>query len=162
MTRWSICLCAVLFVVSCTSDGGPGTESPGGGVGGTGGNGGEGESGAGGGSGAAGAAAGGLGGAGGVAGVGGGQGGAGGMSGQGGTGGEDTAGMDGGVPTDDDAGADDEGYCTVACTGVAPDEGVSEACGAIMSSDDCTTFETGSFPPGCRWVTPASEPCLAP
>lgn len=170
MMRWSICLCAVLFAASCaTSDGGPGTESPGGGSGGVGGEGGS--AGDLGNAGASGTGAG----AGGVSGAAGAnpQAGAGGMSGSSGEGGSggvagDVAGGAGGsVPNDDDAGtddagSDDEGYCTVACTGIAPDEGVAEACGMILSRDECTMFDTGGFPPNCRWVTPDSEPCLAP
>jgi hypothetical protein len=26
----------------------------------------------------------------------------------------------------------------------------------------CEMHQTGGFPAGCRWVTPGSEPCLAP
>jgi hypothetical protein len=73
-----------------------------------------------------------------------------------------TGGSGGSEPNDDDAGSADEGYCTVACTGIAPDENVVEACGLITSSDECTMFETGGFPASCRWVTQDSEPCLAP
>jgi len=32
----------------------------------------------------------------------------------------------------------------------------------ITEMDACEMHETGGFPAGCRWVTPESEPCLAP
>lgn len=163
MTRWSICFCAVLFA-ACT-DGGPGTESPvmaptggtsGGGSGGTMGNPTGGVSGAAGAGGSSGAGAGqaGVGVTGGAGGAGGSAGEAGASAGFGGMGGE----MNG----DEDGGVDDEGYCTTACTGIGPDDGVAEACSAITEMEACMSFETGGFPSSCRWVTPDSEPCLAP
>ena len=160
MTRSSICLCAVLFAAACT-DGGPGTESPITGAG-TGGMGSGGmtanpTAGSGGASGTAGAA-----GVGGSAGSSAGQGGLGGSGGMvtGGVGG--TGGMAGEDIGDEDAGVDDEGSCTAACTGPAPDESVVEACSAITEMEACESFETSGFPAGCDWMTPDSEPCLVP
>lgn len=163
MTRWLLCLCVATFV-GCT-DGGPGTESPGGGAG-AGGEGGANPGGTGGGgvggsAGSAGAMAG-AGGSGGSGGVAGNVGGVGGVGGAGGVGG--LAGMGGmaGIMAGDDGGIDDEGFCTVECTGIAPDEGVAEACSLITEMAACEMHETGGFPASCRWVTPESEPCLAP
>lgn len=157
-----VLLVACMAFVGCTTDGGPGTESP---LGGAGGSGGQGGANAGGTGGAAGTAANPAGGTGGVvAGTGGmagsaGVGGAGGVGGMGGMGGEGGAGGD---PNDSDAGIDDEGFCTVECTGIRPDEGVAEACGTFTELAACEMHETGAFPAGCRWVTPESEPCLVP
>lgn len=164
MKRWLICLCVAMFV-GCASDGGPGTESPAegdaGNIGGT-----SGSSAGSGGAGGDGLPTAGVGGTGGVSGVGGsgGAGGVGGFAGQGGgAGGSGGAGgeSDGGID-EDDASVGDEGFCTVECTGIGPDEGVAEACAAITEMDECVMHETFAFPSGCRWVTPSSEPCLAP
>jgi hypothetical protein len=32
----------------------------------------------------------------------------------------------------------------------------------ITELAECEMHQTGGFPAGCRWVTPESEPCLAP
>jgi len=105
-------LIAFIAFGGCTTDGGPGTESPlpMGGAGNSGDDGGVDASGTGGAAGTAGAGAG-AGGSGGVAGsVAGGMGGAGGVGGLAGVGGTGGA---AGEPLDSDAGVTDEGFCTV-------------------------------------------------
>jgi hypothetical protein len=67
-----------------------------------------------------------------------------------------------GGPADEDAGGIDEGFCAVECTGIAPDEGIAEACGMITEMTECELHQTGGFPARCRWVTPESGPCLVP
>ena len=162
MKRWLVCLCVATFV-GC-ADGGPGTESPGSLDAGAGEGGMNAAGGTGGGAGGAAGSAGGVGGTGGAGGVAGNVAGVGGIGGAGGIGGEAGAGGVGGTGgvVDEDGGVDDEGFCTVECTGIGPDEGVSEACSLITAMTACEMHETGGFPAGCRWVTPESEPCLAP
>lgn len=51
------------------------------------------------------------------------------------------------------------GFCTVACTGAAPDQEVVDACQAISDQATCQTYESGGFPTDCRWVTPSTASC---
>ena len=51
------------------------------------------------------------------------------------------------------------GYCTVGCSGVAPEQAVIDACEALTDTEVCQTFVTNGLPSTCRWVTPSTSMC---
>lgn len=54
------------------------------------------------------------------------------------------------------------GFCSVPCTGAAPDEQVVADCNAITAESACSAYSSAAFPYACAWQTGTGPPCLAP